>query len=171
MHVKKFLPYVLTVIFEELSKQSGSQRKTLNNIEESDKNKDDHKEAEEEERQHHLYTTQILADCFNYCQALKVVGNWKEPHQLKEAMETIAKMRNILDPGAVWLICLCDIDALQQASNSSLLLCEKDDPDTDKLKNILHFGYGEASEKSKQLIADAMDQWMKSGDTSSSHTA
>ncbi|KAG2104991.1 hypothetical protein BD769DRAFT_1393368 [Suillus cothurnatus] len=168
MHVKKFLPYVLTVIFEELSKQSGSQRKTLNNIEESDKNKDDHKEitqAEEEERHHHLYTTQILAD------ALKVVGNWKEPHQLKEAKKTIAEMRNILDPGAVWLICLCDIDALQQASNSSLLLYEKDDSDTDKLKNILYFGYGEASEKSEQLIADAMDQWMKLGNTSSSHTA
>ncbi|KAG2082357.1 hypothetical protein BD769DRAFT_1646849 [Suillus cothurnatus] len=110
MHVKKFLPYVLTVIFEELSKQSGFQRKTLNNIE----------EAEEEERHHHLYTTQILAD---------------------------------------------------QGSNSSLLLYEKDDSDTDKLKNILHFGYGEASEKSEQLIADAMDQWMKLGNTSSSHTA
>jgi hypothetical protein len=62
-------------------------------------------------------------------------------------------------------------DALQQASNSSLLLYEKDDSDTDKLKNILYFGYGEASEKSEQLVADAMDQWMKSGDTSSSHTA
>jgi hypothetical protein len=46
---------------------------------------------------------------FNYHQAVKTTGNYKEPRQLAEAQETVDAMRKILDPGAVWLIRFFDI--------------------------------------------------------------
>jgi hypothetical protein len=71
-------------------------------------------------------------------------------------------------------------DALEAASNSTLLLHElttnhslpsKDDTDTNKLKNVLRLGRGEGSEMADELIADAIEKWEKSKDSTSTRAA
>ncbi|KAG2363794.1 hypothetical protein BDR07DRAFT_1568407 [Suillus spraguei] len=117
---------------------------------------------------------------YDYMEAMKEIVNWKNPRDKNGAIEIKKKNRVILEEKAVWLARFFDIDALEAASNSALLLHElttnlslpaKDDTDTDKLKNVLRLGRGGTSEKSSQLVKDALKQWIESKDSSSSRTA
>ncbi|KAG2357757.1 hypothetical protein BDR07DRAFT_1379903 [Suillus spraguei] len=116
----------------------------------------------------------------------------KKDHVIKESLKSpragpydnfVRWTDDARSPGFRWFSSMATIggggDTLEAVTNSSLLLHElttnlslpaKDDMDTDKLKNVLCLRHGGTSQKTTQLIKDAMKQWTESKDSSSSHT-
>ncbi|KAG2340215.1 hypothetical protein BDR05DRAFT_1002787 [Suillus weaverae] len=127
------------------------------------------------------YMEQLYKQKFhNYWQVKKDVKNLVPGHDQDQAIDVMNEKRDILDKHSVWLAWFFDINALEEARNSSLLLHElmmnqslpsRDDTDMDKLKNVLWLGHGKESEMADVLIADAVEKWEESKDSTSSCTA
>ncbi|KIK32814.1 hypothetical protein CY34DRAFT_18783 [Suillus luteus UH-Slu-Lm8-n1] len=116
----------------------------------------------------------------NHCRTYMQELYEQEFHDYNKALKDLKKKKNVLDQNSIWLACFFNLDALEAASNSSLLLHEltmnqalplKDDTDMDKLKNVLWLGHGKGLEMAEELIADAIEKWEKSKNSTNTHTA
>ncbi|KIK32944.1 hypothetical protein CY34DRAFT_100512, partial [Suillus luteus UH-Slu-Lm8-n1] len=116
----------------------------------------------------------------DYEKALKEFKTVQRGPERQQAETVMTEKKNLLDQNSIWLARFFDLDALEAAGNSSLLLHEltmnqalpsKDDTDTDKLKNVLRLGRGEGSEMAEELIADAIERWEKYKSSTNTRTA
>ncbi|KAH7881987.1 hypothetical protein F5I97DRAFT_1817834, partial [Phlebopus sp. FC_14] len=103
-------------------------------------------------------------------------ANNPNPHDLKEINKTIEDVQQTLINEATWLVEFYDIDALNEAKNSTLLYHHlsanytrpaKDDTDTEKLKNLLRLMRNKSPDEQLKLQQTIAESWEKSKDNTS----